>query len=302
MNGKVMIVGTGNVGASIAYAIVNQRTAVRDLVLIDANAAGAQGQMLDLEDTMPVGPAWLGIHATESYSDAASCDICVITAGAGQKPGQSRSDLVDRNSEIVGSIVDSVVSSGFSGIFLIVSNPVDTLALVAYHRSGFPAHRVIGSGTVLDTARLRSQVAEELSVYPKSVHVYQVGEHGDSEFALWSSGSVGGERLTSLLSEEARARIEDRTRNAAYEIIEKKGATSFGIGSCAVHIINSILNDERRVLTVSSLDEAAGVYYGYPVIVGSDGIMGRLHPELSTAEQEKLARSIAAIGSVSKGR
>ena len=172
---------------------------------------------------------------------------------------------------------------------------MDTLTYVTWQESGLPPEQVIGSGTVLDSARLRFQLASRLGVHPKSIHAYQIGEHGDSEFTLWSTGEVGGEKLTNLLSDSARAEIERTVRNEAYRIIEKKGATHYGIGTCVVQIVNCILNDERRVLPVSSLDDCADVYYGFPAVVGRNGIMRRTEPKLTEQEGIKLQKSINAL-------
>lgn len=289
-----MIVGTGNVGASIAFALVNQRTTVNELILTDINTADAEGEAMDLCDALAVAPSWLKIR-TGSYSDAKLCDICVITAGANQKPGETRTDLLQKNSVILKEIVDAVMESGFDGIFIIVSNPMDTLTQLAYRYSGLPSSRVIGTGTILDSARLRYLIASQLEIHPKSVHAYQVGEHGDSEFALWSMANVGGERLEHSLSEDLRRRLEDRARREAYEIIQKKGATHFGIGACTVQIINCILNNERRVMAVSTYDDNHDVYYGFPAVIGREGVIRRIELPLSETEGVKLQQSINAI-------
>lgn len=289
-----MIVGTGNVGASIAYALINQRTAVREIILTDLNAADAEGEAMDLSDALATTPSFLKIKSG-SYQDAKDCDICVITAGANQKPGETRTDLLQKNYQILKSIVTPVMTSGFDGIFLIVSNPMDALTYATWKLSGLPAEHIIGSGTVLDSARLRFQVSQELAIHPKSVHAYQIGEHGDSEFALWSSANVGGEKLTDLIKPNKLNKIEAIVTKKAYEIIDRKGATFYGIGAATVQIINSILNDERRMLCVSSYDDFADTFYGFPTIVGRAGIIQRLSPTLSEAEGIRLQKSINRI-------
>lgn len=241
-----MIVGTGNVGASIAFAMLNQRTPVEEMILTDLDAADAEGEMMDLSDALAVAPSYIKIKAGD-YSAAKDCDICIITAGANQKPGQTRTELVQQNAKILQTIIGPVMAAGFDGIFLVVSNPVDTMSFLTWNYSHLPAERVIGSGTVLDSARLRLNLAEKLNVNPKSVHAYQIGEHGDTELTLWSSANVGGEKIGNLLSKAERDKIEAATRNKAYEIINKKGATHYGIGACVVQIVNCILNDERRI-------------------------------------------------------
>ncbi len=291
-----MIVGTGNVGASIAFAMLNQRTPVKELILTDIDTEDAAGEAMDLCDALAVAPTWMKIRAS-GYHEAADCDICILTAGANQKPGETRTELVRKNTKITQAIVQDVMAAGFEGIFVVVANPVDTLSYITWQASGLPSERVIGSGTVLDSARLKFQLAEQLGVHPKSIHAYQIGEHGDSEFTLWSSGEVGGEKLTSLLSESTRDEIEHTVRNEAYKIIEKKGATHYGIGACVVQIVSCILNDERRVLPVSSLDDCAEVYYGFPAIVGRAGVIRRTEPQLTEREGIKLQQSINVLKS-----
>lgn len=296
MSGKVMIVGTGNVGASIAFALLNQRTSVNELILTDINQDDAEGEVLDLSDALAVSPSWLKIRSGD-YSAAQDCDICILTAGANQKPGETRTDLLQKNARITQDIVSSVVESGFHGIFIVVANPMDVLSYLTWRVSDFPSERIIGSGTILDTARLRFSLAHELEVHPKSIHAYQIGEHGDSEFAVWSSANVGGEKISSLLSENKRHKIEDYVKNKAYQIIQKKGATHYGIGACTVQIINCILNDERRILPVSTYDDCTDTFYGYPTIVGREGIIRRLDLQLPETEGIKLQKSINVIKS-----
>ncbi len=289
-----MIVGTGNVGASIAFACLNQRTPVKEIILTDLDMDDAEGEVMDLCDALAVAPSFVKIRSG-TYADATDCDICIITAGANQKPGESRTDLVQKNARILQSIVGPVMASGFDGIFLIVSNPVDTLSFLTWSYSHLPAERVIGSGTVLDSARLRLKLSEKLNVNPKSIHAYQIGEHGDSEFTLWSSANIGGEKLSNFIPAHEQANVEKFVRNKAYEIIEKKGATHYGIATCVIQIINCILNDERRVLSVSSLDDNSGVYNGFPAVVGRQGIIRRLDLELSEAEGIKFQKSINTL-------
>lgn len=289
-----MIVGTGNVGASIAYAYLNQRTPVKEIILTDIDTNDAEGEVMDLSDALAVAPSYIKIqHGT--YEDARDCDICIITAGANQKPGESRTDLVQKNAKILQSIVGPIMASGFDGIFLVVSNPVDTLSFLTWSYSRLSPEKVIGSGTVLDSARLRLKLSEKLNVNPKSIHAYQIGEHGDTEFTLWSTANIGGEKITSLIPTHEQTNIEQYVRNKAYEIIEKKGATHYGVASCVVQIVNCILNDERRVLSVSSLDDNTGVYSGFPAVVGRQGIIRRLDVKLTEAEGVKFQESVNAL-------
>lgn len=291
MSNKIMIVGTGNVGASIAFSLINQRTAVNELVLVDINTADAEGEAMDLRDALAVSPSFIKIKSG-SYKDARGCDIIVITAGANQKPGETRLDLLKKNAGIFKPMIKEIMKNGFHGIFLVITNPMDVMTYLTWKYSGLPSDHVLGSGTVLDSARLRLKLSEKLNIHPKSIHAYQVAEHGDSEFTLWSSANVCGQPITSLISAPARQEVEDYVKNEAYEIIAKKGATHFGIGVCATHIIHAILNDERRVLPVSSFDDYAGVFTGFPTIVGRRGVVRRLDLPLSEEEGIKYQQSV----------
>lgn len=289
-----MIVGTGNVGASIAFAILNQRTAVNEIILTDIIARDAEGEAMDLRDALSVAPSYVKIK-NGTYKDAHDCDVVVITAGANQKPGETRMDLLKKNVNILKGMVDQIMASGFNGIFLVVSNPMDVLTYFTMKFSGLPAEKVIGSGTVLDSARLKTRIAGYLNVHPKSVHAYQIGEHGDTELTLWSLANLGGQPLTELFDIRTRSDISDFVKNEAYDIIEKKGATYYGIATCVASILNCIFNDERRVLSVSSLDPFSGVCFGYPSIVGRTGVIRRLDLNLSEQEGVALQKSINAL-------
>ncbi len=296
MGTKVMIVGTGNVGASLGFCLINQRTAISELILTDINADDAEGEAMDLRDTLAVSPAYMRIRSG-TYKDAEDCDIVVITAGAPQKPGETRMDLLKKNAKIIKDMVGEIMGSGFNGIFIVVTNPMDVMTYLVQKYSDLPPERVIGSGTILDSARLRFRISEELGVSPKSVHAFQVGEHGDSEFSLWSAASLGGQPLEKLLSTRKRQDIEDYVRDEAYEIISKKGATYYGIGACVAKLINCILGDERRILPVSSYDSYSDVYYGFPAVVGREGVIKKLDLELSEKEGIKLQKSINSLKS-----
>lgn len=289
-----MIVGTGNVGASIAFSLINQRTPVNEIILTDINMEDAEGEAMDLSNAIPVAPTTIKLRAG-TYADAKACDVIVITAGIPQRPGETRLDLLKNNAKIIKTMIEKIMESGFDGIFLVVSNPMDVLTYLVWKYSGLPQNRIIGSGTVLDSARLRQKIATALNVHPKSVQAYQVGEHGDSEFTLWSSANVGGEKLTSLMSEPNREKIEEQTKNEAYEIINRKGATYYGIGVCVTHILNSIFDDEHRILPVSTYDDNNDVFYGFPAVVGRRGIYRRLSLKLSEEEGIKLQKSINVL-------
>ncbi len=293
-NHKIMIVGTGNVGASIAFAILNQRTAVNEIILTDIIAKDAEGEAMDLRDALSVAPSYVKI-TNGTYRDAHDCDVVVITAGANQKPGETRMDLLKKNVNILKGMIDQIMASGFNGIFLVVSNPMDVLTYFTMKFSGLPAEKVIGSGTVLDSARLKTRIAGYLDANPKSVHAYQIGEHGDTELTLWSLANLGGQPLTELFDAKTRSDISDFVKNEAYDIIEKKGATYYGVATCVVSILNCIFNDERRVLSVSSLDPFSGACFGYPSIVGRTGIIRRLDLNISEQEGIALQKSINAL-------
>lgn len=294
MANKVMIVGTGNVGASVGYCLINQRTAVSELVLTDINMEDAEGEAMDLRDTLAVSPSFMKISAG-TYKDAGDCDIIIITAGAPQKPGETRMDLLKKNAAIFKDMIDQIMESGFNGIFIVVSNPMDVLTYLTWRYSGLPAEQVIGSGTILDSARLRYRISERLGVSPKSVHAFQIGEHGDTEFALWSLSNLGGQPLSDFLKQNELDEIEEFARKEAYEIINKKGATYYGIGACVTKLVNCILGDEKRVLPVSSYDDFAGVYNGFPAVVGRHGIVRRLELQLTEAEGIKFQKSNNAL-------
>lgn len=293
-NNKIMIVGTGNVGASIAFALVNQRTVVNEIVLTDILAKDAEGEAMDLNDALAVAPGYVKIW-NGTYKDAKDCDVVVITAGVAQKPGETRMDLLKKNANIMKGMVDQIMASGFDGIFLVVTNPVDVLTYLVMKYSGLPAERVIGAGTVLDSARLQRRIAGYLNVNPKSVHAYQVGEHGDTELTLWSLAEMGGQKISGMLSKQVLSDISDYVKNEAYEIIEKKGATHYGIATAVVDILSCILNDEMRVLPVSSYDYFSEVSFGFPTIVGRSGVVRRLDTKISEKEGVMLQKSINAL-------
>lgn len=289
-----MIVGTGNVGASIAYAILNQRTAINEIVLTDIIAKDAEGEAMDLRDALAVAPSYVKI-SNGTYKDAKDCDVVVITAGAAQKPGETRMDLLKKNVHILKGMIEQIMDSGFNGIFLVVTNPMDVLTYYTMKFSGLPAERVIGSGTVLDSARLRIRIANYLNVNSKSVHAHQIGEHGDTELSLWSIAEVGGQKVTELLDKKTREGISDFVKNEAYDIIDKKGATYYGIATCVVQILNCILNDEMRVLPVSSYDHFSDTCFGFPSVVGRKGVIRRLDLKLSEHESVELQKSINVL-------
>jgi len=243
MNNKVVIIGCGNVGMSYAYALLNQRTYVNKLVLIDIDKERVMGEVLDLNHCLPYAPSKISINVGE-YADCKDARIVVIAAGANQKPGETRLDLIDKNSKIFKDIIDNVMKSGFNGIFLIATNPLDVMTYLTYKYSGLPSARVIGTGTSLDTARLQLMIGKKLCINPKNIQAYVIGEHGDSEFIPWSNANISLQNIKEFFSQEELNEIEEDVRNAAYEIINKKGATYYGIGMALVRITNAILGNK----------------------------------------------------------
>ena len=291
---KVVLVGTGFVGMSMAYALLNQG-GVNELVLIDVAKEKAVGEAMDLSDGVPCASARMVIRAGD-YDECKDANIVVITAGVAQKPGETRLDLAKTNAKIIKEVTENVVKSGFKGIFLIASNPVDVMTYVVGKVSGFPTNKVIGSGTVLDTARLRFLVAEHLNVSSKNVHAYIMGEHGDSSFVPWSKSYIGCKPLKDIIEErkepeDVLENIYKQVQQEAYEIINKKKATYYGIGMGLTKIIKAILNDEHEILTVSTyLNGEYGqndIFIGVPAIVNASGIQEILNLKLSEEEKEK---------------
>ncbi|MGA2090970.1 MAG: L-lactate dehydrogenase [Endomicrobiales bacterium] len=306
---KISIIGCGNVGMRYAYALIIRGLA-RQLVLVDMDPRRAEGEAMDLSHGAPyVSPVDV---IAGGYPETRDSDIVVITAGKKQKPGQTRQDLVKDNVEIFRSIIPEIVKHSPSAILLIASNPVDVMAYAAWKFSGKPAHEVIGSGTVLDSARFRFELAKHCVIDPHNIHAYILGEHGDSEFAAWSKVMIGG----SLFSEYCVVcknnhtcshpgdleKIFQDVRNSAYEIIERKGETSYGIGLALVRITRAILNNENAILPVSSLVENyAGinnVYLSLPAVVNLSGVREVFKLTLSTQEELALQNSAATIQSV----
>ena len=291
---KVVIIGCGNVGMSYAYALLNQKTYVNELALIDLNYDRVVGEVMDLNHCLAFAPSKIDIKVGD-YSDCRDADIVMIAAGANQNPGETRMDLINKNSKIFKSIVGNVMGNGFNGIFLVATNPLDVMTYLVQKYSGLPYSRVMGSGTSLDTARLRYLIGEKLKINPKNVHAYVIGEHGDSEFVPWSNVNIGLQNIGSFIDEEKCFDIENSVRNAAYEIINKKGATYYGIGMCLVRITNAILGDENSIITVSNYDETNGVYVGLPAIINRTGVHKKIFVELNNDETVKLQNSIDII-------
>ena len=294
MKNKVVIIGCGNVGMSYAYALLNQRTSVGELVLIDLYEKRVEGEVMDLNHCLAFAPSKIDIKKGD-YSDCGDATIVVIAAGANQSPGETRMDLINKNSKIFKTIVKSVVDNGFDGIFLVATNPLDIMTYLTWKYSGFNPNKIIGSGTCLDTARLRFLVGDKLGINPKNIHAYVVGEHGDSEFVPWSNANIGLQPISTFLEEDELNKIHDKVKNAAYEIIDRKGATYYGIGMSLVRITNAILGDENTILTVSSYDKNNNIFMGIPSIINRDGVKQRIYIELTEDETKKLQNCVDVI-------
>ncbi|EMA6344772.1 L-lactate dehydrogenase [Bacillus cytotoxicus] len=301
---RVVLVGTGAVGCSYAYSMINQGVA-EEFVLVDVNEAKAEGEAMDLSHAVPFAPSptkvWKG-----SYEDCKDADIVCITAGLPQKPGETRLDLVEKNAKIFKQIVRSIMDTGFDGIFLIATNPVDILTYVTWKESGLPKERVIGSGTTLDSARFRYMLGDYFDVDPRNVHAYIIGEHGDTELPVWSHATVGVQKIKKIMADNkekyCQKDLEDifvNVRDAAYHIIERKGATYYGIGMSLLRVTKAILNNENSVLTVSAYLEGQygekDAYVGVPAIINRQGVREIVELELNEEEKAKFAHSVKVL-------
>ena len=291
---KVVIIGCGNVGMSYAYALVNQKTYVDELVLIDINVDKTIGEAMDLNHCLPYSPSKMKIKVG-NYDDCNNATIVAITAGVNQKQGETRMDLIHKNAAIFKDIIGNVKKSGFNGIYLVATNPLDVMTYLTLKYSSADYKKVIGTGAALDTARLRYILGERIDVCPKDIDAYVIGEHGDSEFVPWSNANVGYKKISDYLNEEELSDIENQVRNSAYEVINRKGATCYGIGTCMVRITNAILEDKKVILAVSSFDKENDVCISTPTVVGKNGVSEKIYIPLSNDEKEKLKESIDVI-------
>ena len=297
---KIVLVGAGMVGMSFAYSALN-RSLCDEMVLVDVNKRRAQGEAMDLNHGVAFASSTMKIYAGE-YADCGDADIVVICAGVNQKPGESRLELLKRNAAVFQSIIEPVVRSGFGGVFLVATNPVDIMTRVTYELSGFNPNRVFGSGTTLDTARLRYRLGEYFSVDPRNMHAYVMGEHGDSEFVPWSQAMIATKSVLDVCGQsggkyqiEEMQRLSGEVRDAAQRIIEAKNATYYGIGMALVRICRAVLGDENSVLTVSARLRGEygqkGVYAGVPCIVNGNGVDRVLELQLTGEEREQMDAS-----------
>ncbi len=303
---KAAVIGCGFVGSTIAYTLM-QKGVFSEIVLLDANHPKAEGEAMDISHGLPFSHA-MDIYAG-TYEDISDAAVVIITAGANQKPGETRLDLVQKNAKIMRSVISDIKRVRCEGILMIVSNPVDILTYVALKESGFPKERVIGSGTVLDTARLKYLISEKLSVDSRNVHAFIAGEHGDSELAVWSCANIYGIGLEEFAKmkgysdfDEEKEKIYSAVRDSAYEIIDRKGATYYGIGMAAAKIAEAIVRDSHTVAPVSvSLGGEyglSGLCLSIPSVIGRGGAEQVLEISLSEEENEKLKRSAEELKEV----
>ncbi|RKD71293.1 L-lactate dehydrogenase [Sinobaca qinghaiensis] len=300
---RVVLIGAGLVGSSYAFALINQAI-TEELVIIDVNKEKAIGDVMDLNHGKAFAPSptntWYG-----DFSDCKEADIVCICAGANQKPGETRLDLVEKNMKIFKTLVDQVMENHFDGIFLVATNPVDILTQAVKMFSGFPASRVIGSGTTLDTARFRFLLSDYFNVSASNVHADVIGEHGDTELPVWSSATIGSVPITEYIKTNPAYKAEDldkifeNVRDAAYHIIQKKGATYYGIAMSLARVTRAILGNENCILTVSAyLDGEYGakdVYAGVPTIVNRQGIREVVQLALTEKEQQQFDHSMKTL-------
>jgi len=293
---KIAIIGAGSVGATTAYAILLQGITA-ELLLVDVNDLRCKGEMYDLCDAIPFSKTSKVRQATTQ--EAAQADIIIITAGLAQKPGQTRRELLEANKEVLSAIFAQLKPLNKEAIIIIVTNPVDVLTFLAQKLSGLPHNQVFGSGTFLDSQRLRGLISQKIGIAEQSIHAYVIGEHGDTQFPVWSSAQIGGMPLIKFpqLDRTTLELIAQETRKKAYEIIVCKGATFFGIAACMSAICENIIFNRRRVLPLSCYNERLGVYLSMPVVLGESGIEQILPVSLDQEEQEKLAFCVEKLKS-----
>lgn len=300
---KISIIGAGFVGSTTAFALMNADIA-SEIVIVDINKARAEGEAMDLfQGSVFVSPVKI---TAGDYPDTKDSDIVIITAGLAQKPGETRLDLVDRNINIYKELIPSIVKYNPDAILLVVSNPVDILTQVTYELSGFPKNRVIGSGTVLDTARFQSALSKKFGVDGRNIQANIIGEHGDSKIATWSLTTIAGLTIEQYcanlgieFNQEMADQISDDVKTAAYEIIERKGYTNYAVALAITRIVKAILRDENSILTVSTYLEGAyginGVYISVPTVVGRTGAKNNVEVPYSSNEVDALRESAAML-------
>ena len=303
---KAAVIGCGFVGAATAFTLMQSKL-FSELVLLDANHDKAVGEAEDIGHGIPFAGE-MDIYAGD-YDDIADCSIIIVTAGANQKPNETRLDLVQKNVAIYKSIIPEIAKRNYEGILLIVSNPVDILTYVAQKLSGLPERRVIGSGTVLDTARLKYALSQHLNVDSRNIHSFIIGEHGDSEIAAWSSTNISGVPLDDFLEMRGhmhpdmdKQEIAEKVKNSAYDIIEKKGATYYGIAMSVKRICECIMRDEKSILPISSMMHGeygiSDICLSMPTVVGREGVETRVPIQLNEQEESALSASAEQLSKV----
>lgn len=302
LGNKVVLIGTGAVGSSYAYALMNQGI-TDELVLIDSNEERVKGDVLDLEHGIVYAPSTVTIQHGD-YRDCEDAALVVICAGAAQKPGETRLDLIQKNVSIFEEIVSKVMSSGFNGIILVATNPVDVLAYATLKFSGLPYHRVISSGTILDSARFRTILGKEFDTAASSVHAYIIGEHGDSQLPYWSAASLYGQKLNTKLTKERKEELADEVKNAAYSIIGSKGATFYGIAMGLARITKAILKNENVVLPIGAYHDGENgvedVVIGVPCLINRGGIKKVFDLHLEDEEAIQFKKSVDTLREIQK--
>lgn len=301
---KVTIVGSGLVGAACAYSMINQ-SICDEIMMVDRTYDRAVAQALDLSHCMDFTSTRTKVYAG-NLEDCRDVDVVVLTAGANPRPGQSRLDVLDEAEQITSGIVNRIMDSGFDGIFVVAANPVDVVTHIVREVSGLPRNKVIGTGTSLDSARLKTLLSDVFSIDPRSVQGYALGEHGDSQFVAWSHVTIGGKPILQILEQHKERfqgvdlkEIAQKTKDAGWEIFTRKGNTQFGIGNALAYIVRSILNDEHKIIAISAILEGeygqTGVCTGVPAIIGEGGIQEVVELNLSAEEQEKFNESCSII-------
>ncbi|MCA1295814.1 L-lactate dehydrogenase [Paenibacillus sp. alder61] len=307
---KVTIVGSGLVGAACAYSMINQ-SICDEIMMVDRTYDRAVAQALDLSHCMDFTSTRTKVYAGD-LEDCRDVDVVVLTAGANPKPGQSRLDVLEAAEQITSGIVNRIMGSGFDGIFVVAANPVDVVTHIVREVSGLPRNKVIGTGTSLDSARLKTLLSDVFSIDPRSVQGYALGEHGDSQFVAWSHVTIGGKPILQILEQHKERfqgvdlkEIARKTKDAGWEIFTRKGNTQFGIGNALAYIVRSILNDEHKIIAISAILEGeygqTGVCAGVPAIIGEGGIQEVVELNLNAEEQHKFNESCSIIKNAIQG-
>lgn len=302
---KITIIGAGSVGATAAFAMV-ARDVASEITLVDAHSEKAVGEAMDLEHGMQFAPG-SKVSFCDDFGECGAADIVIITAGAAQKPGETRLDLVNKNAAIFKKVIPEIAATAPDAIIMVVTNPVDIMTHFAIEYSGFPVSQVFGTGTTLDSARFRYLLGRHFGVNPSSVHAYIIGEHGDTEFPVWSRAEIGGTNLAGLEGYDPVA-MEDifrRTKNAAYEIISRKGATYYAVGLVVAELCEAVLRDKNQVFPVSTMIDdyygESGICLSVPAVLGRGGITRKIKITLDPDEQAALHRSASVLREIKIG-